>query len=88
MEHPARLARAAPWLASGTDAAWAPPPDWPQPPSDWQYWEPMSVPVVTASDVEADPAEAPGDALPANLDPRFALDVEIAKGLPGSTGSG
>lgn len=63
---------------------WSPPGDWQQPPSDWQYWEALAVPVVTASDVEVDPAEVPGDAMPANLDPRYALDVEIAKGLPGS----
>jgi hypothetical protein len=63
---------------------WAPPPEWPPPPVAWQFWEPMAIPVVTAADVEVDPAEVPAGQLPANLDARYALDVEVAQGLPGS----
>jgi membrane protease YdiL (CAAX protease family) len=63
---------------------WHPPPHWPPAPPDWRFWEPAVTPVVMSADVEADPAESPIQPLPKHLDPRFALDIDVAKGLPNS----
>jgi membrane protease YdiL (CAAX protease family) len=63
---------------------WQPPPQWPPAPTDWIFWEQVASPVVMSADVEADPAESPIQPLPRHLDPRFALDIDVAKGLPNS----
>ncbi|MFL6239651.1 MAG: CPBP family intramembrane glutamic endopeptidase [Actinomycetes bacterium] len=65
-------------------AGWAPPPDWTAPPPGWEFWQTLDVPIVVAADVAADPEEAPADPSVGHLDTRYALDLEVAKGLPGS----
>lgn len=62
---------------------WRPPPDWPSPPTGWQFWQPVHVPLVTASDVEVDPDDVAPE-VGSHLDRRYRLDVEVAQGLPDS----
>jgi membrane protease YdiL (CAAX protease family) len=62
---------------------WNPSLDWPPAPADWQFWEPVDVPVITSREIAPDRMPTPAQ-VPPHLDMRYALDREIAATLPGT----